>query len=69
MTEEEFKELCEIAQEQVERICREIYAGNIQIAPKRERKGSNTQTACDYCGYKSICMFDTRFDGCRYSEV
>lgn len=69
LTEEEFKELCEIAQEQVERICKEIYAGNIQIAPKREKKGSNTNTACDYCGYKSICMFDTSFDGCCYSEV
>lgn len=72
LSEGDFEELCDEAGKQVERICQEIYSGNIAIAPKREKdKGSDNKriTACRYCGYKSICMFDTSFDGCRYTEV
>ena len=57
---------------QVERICNEIYSGSIDIAPKREKDkdmDGARRTACSYCGYRSICMFDTSFDGCKYTEV
>ncbi|MBQ6497006.1 MAG: PD-(D/E)XK nuclease family protein [Firmicutes bacterium] len=73
LSESDFKELCDITTQQVERICREIYEGRIDIAPKREKKGKDAngarRNACTYCGYRSICMFDTTFDGCRYTEV
>jgi len=71
LTADEFKELCDEAQRQVERICQEIYAGNIEVAPRRKRKpdGKVVHNACSYCDYKSICMFDISFDGCEYQDV
>jgi len=56
---------------QVKRICSEICSGTIDIKPKKERKQSfgGHKTACRYCEYKSICMFDTSFDGCRYELI
>ena len=72
MTKEEFAELYEQVDMQVKRICTELCAGNIEIKPKRESRKDmegNYRTACRYCRYRSICMFDTSFDGCRYENV
>lgn len=72
MTKEEFGELYEQVDMQVKRICTELCAGNIEIKPKRESRKDmegNYRTACRYCRYRSICMFDTSFDGCRYENV
>ena len=72
MTKEEFGELYEQVDMQVKRICTELCAGNIEIRPKRESRKDmegNYRTACRYCRYRSICMFDTSFDGCRYENV
>lgn len=69
---EEFEELSAQVDQQVERICREIRDGNIDIRPKKETKKDmegNYKTSCKYCSYKSICMFDTAFPGCRYERV
>lgn len=69
---EEFEELSVQVDQQVERICREISDGNIDIRPKKETKKDmegNYRTSCKYCSYKSICMFDTAFPGCRYERV
>lgn len=69
---EEFEELSTQVDQQVERICREISDGNIDIRPKKETKKDmegNYKTSCKYCSYKSICMFDTAFPGCRYERV
>lgn len=69
---EEFEELSAQVDQQVERICREISNGNIDIRPKKETKKDmegNYKTSCKYCSYKSICMFDTAFPGCRYERV
>ena len=68
---EEFSELMDQVDQQVKRICTEICSGNIDIKPKRERKKdfSGHKTACRYCEYKSICMFDTSFDSCRYELI
>ena len=69
---EEFEELSQQVDQQVERICREIRDGNIDIRPKKETKKDmegNYKTSCKYCSYKSICMFDTAFPGCRYERV
>lgn len=71
MEREEFNELMQQVDEQVRRICSEICSGAIDIKPKKERKQSfgGYKTACRYCEYKSICMFDTAFDGCRYELI
>lgn len=72
MTKEEFAELYEQVDMQVKRICTELCGGNIEIKPKRESRKDvegNYRTACRYCRYRSICMFDTSFDGCRYENV
>jgi len=68
---EEMQELMQQVDEQVKRICTEICSGNIDIKPKKERKKSlgGAKTACRYCDYKSICMFDTSFDGCRFELI
>lgn len=69
---EEFEELSAQVDQQVERICREICDGKIDIRPKKEKKKDmegNYKTSCKYCSYKSICMFDTAFPGCRYERV
>lgn len=69
---EEFEELSAQVDQQVERICREISDGKIDIRPKKEKKKDmegNYKTSCKYCSYKSICMFDTAFPGCRYERV
>ena len=63
---EEFTELCEAVDSQVQRICQEISEGAIDIAPRKEGKSAS---ACTFCDYKSICLFDTSFDGCRYVKV
>ena len=69
---EEFEELSAQVDLQVERICREICDGKIDIRPKKEKKKDmegNYKTSCKYCSYKSICMFDTAFPGCWYERV
>lgn len=69
---EEFEELSAQVDRQVDRICREICDGKINIRPKKEKKKDmegNYKTSCKYCSYKSICMFDTAFPGCRYERV
>lgn len=71
-TGEEFDELSHQVDVQLERICREIYDGNIDIRPKRESvkdMDGKYKNACKYCGYKSICMFDTAFKGCGFEQV
>lgn len=71
-TREEFDELSQQVDSQVERICQEICDGRIDIRPKRENKKDmegKHKTSCKYCSYKSICMFDTAFPGCWYERV
>jgi ATP-dependent helicase/nuclease subunit B len=72
MSKEEFNELYEAVGRQVDRICQEICDGNIAIAPKVEHEkdiNGGLRVSCKYCNYKSICMFDTSFDGCKFQEV
>ena len=71
MNREEFNELMEAVDSQVQRICTEICDGKIDVRPKKERKQvfGEQKTACTYCKYKSICMFDTSFKGCRYELI
>ena len=68
---EEFRELMEQVDLQVKRICSEICSGEISIKPKKERKQilGEHKTACRYCSYRSICMFDEAFEGCSYQWI
>lgn len=43
----------------------EMLKGNISISPYRRRR----ITACAYCGYASICQFDTRLSGNSYRNL
>lgn len=72
-TREEFDELSQQVDSQVERIC----AGDLRRQdrhPSEKKKRKKTwrakhRTSCKYCSYKSICMFDTAFPGCWYERV
>lgn len=42
----------------------EILSGRIEARPYKYKNN----TACDYCRYASVCMFDERIEGCEYKE-
>ena len=68
---EEFRDLLDASVKQVEDICRRMISGEIQAAPHRgkQKNMENKQvTACTWCGFRSICMFDTAFRECRYVD-
>jgi ATP-dependent helicase/nuclease subunit B len=44
------------------KMCKELVEGNISISPLKIKEN----TACKYCDYKGICMFDNRMEGCYY---
>ena len=71
LSDDEFAQLLDEVNSQVDRICREIDAGEIKVAPKKEKKESNKKerSACTYCDYRSVCMFDTTFPDCEYIMV
>ena len=69
---DEFRQLLEETQKQVQRICEEICQGEIGAVPKREkqtRMDGSRVSACQYCGFQSICGFDPAIPSCRYEEV
>ncbi|HYE81356.1 MAG TPA: helicase-exonuclease AddAB subunit AddB [Clostridia bacterium] len=47
------------------KIGEEMLKGNISISPYRRKR----MTACSYCGYISICQFDTRLRGNHYRNL
>lgn len=72
MGEEEFRELCDETEKQVDRICGEIRSGRIDISPAREKTADadgKRMNACKYCRFRSVCMFDRAFPDCRYRDV
>jgi len=46
----------------IDRMCEELAQGNIDISPLKIKEN----TACKFCDYKGICMFDNRIEGCYY---
>ncbi len=56
---EEFEILSEYVNHSVVEAGKEIYRGNIKIAPFVDSKGSG----CQYCPYKSVCGFDVKIQG------
>ena len=46
-------------------LCARISEGDISIKPKITKEMS----ACTYCRFSRICMFDIAFSGCSYEKV
>ncbi len=42
-----------------------IAAGHIEVKPYMLKK----ESACKYCPYGSVCMFDEEFEGCSYNSI
>ena len=64
-TEKDFDTLMKYTKQKIKSMGKEILEGNIAVNPYRD----GTDTACDYCRYKSICGFDEKLKGDRYREV
>ncbi|MBR3756249.1 MAG: PD-(D/E)XK nuclease family protein [Firmicutes bacterium] len=65
LSEENFQKLQAEMDQQIEKLCRELVSGKITIQPKKTEKTS----PCVYCQFKSICRFDTAFEGCNYEVI
>ena len=44
---------------------KQMATGNTGVAPIKDGQS----TACDWCDYKKICLFNGRFTGCRYKKL
>ncbi len=64
-TKEEFEALQKTVQKTIREISQEILQGNINIKPYSYQK----KTGCDYCKYKSICMFNPNLKGNEYAYI
>lgn len=64
-TKEQFALLGAYANHLLTKQGKEIVDGKISISPYRMDK----KTACDYCNFRPICNFDTRFPGNRYRDL
>ncbi len=63
--EEGFKTLTEFVYRKLEQEAAEILAGETQANPYRYKKA----TPCEYCGYKTVCGFDSRLTEFSYREL
>ena len=62
---EEFEGLQKEIRKTIQKISSQILQGNIDIKPYFYQK----KTGCDYCKYKSICMFDPNRKGNEYDYI
>ena len=62
---EEFKILQEYIDYIIKQISSEILSGKIDLKPYNK----NGKTPCEYCGYKSICGFDTKQKDNNYNYI
>lgn len=65
LTEEEFQQLGEEVMERVTETCHDLSTGKIYISPAK----TNTTTACEFCAFGGVCIFDLAFDGCSYNMI
>ena len=65
LSEEDFQNMQAEMDRQIEKLCSELVSGKIAIQPKKTEKTS----PCVYCQFKSICRFDTNFEGCNYEVI
>lgn len=60
-----FEDLQKQVKEIIKEISKEILRGKIDIKPYNYKK----KTGCDYCKYKTICMFNTNIKGNEYNYI
>ena len=65
INKQEFENLQKQVCKTIKQISKEILSGKIDIKPYKYNK----TTGCDYCKYKSICMFDTSFKDNEYNYI
>lgn len=65
ISKENFDELQKQVKEIIKEISKEILKGRIDIKPYNYNK----KTGCDYCKYKTICMFNTNIKGNEYNYI
>ena len=62
---EKFERLQRYTKHIIAEISNEIFNGNINMYPFY----MNKKTQCDYCEYKSICNFNSKFKGNKYNYI
>lgn len=65
ITENDFETLQNCVTDTIKEISNEILSGNINIKPYSYKD----QTECDYCKYKSICMFNPNLKENTYNYI
>ena len=65
ISKEDFAGLQVKVKEIIKEITREILKGKIDILPYNYKK----KTGCDYCKYRTICMFNTNIKGNNYNYI
>ena len=65
ISKEDFDALQKEVKKIIKEISQEILKGDININPYYYEK----KTGCDYCKYKSICMFNTNIKGNEYKII
>lgn len=65
LTEEQFELLQKQVVNIIKQISKEILKGEIEIKPYKYKK----TTGCDFCKFKSICMFDNNDKKCEYNYI
>lgn len=64
VSKEEFERFRSDFLRELQEVCRRLTEGSTALEPRRMGKN---KTACTYCDYRSICLFDTDFPQCRYT--
>lgn len=65
INKQSFDELQKDVKQIIKEISKEIFRGKIDIKPYNYKK----KTGCDYCKYKTICMFNTNIKGNEYNYI
>jgi len=65
ISKENFDNLQIQVKETIKEISKEILRGKVDIKPY----SYNKKTGCDYCKYKTICMFNTNIKGNEYNYI
>ncbi|WDV44428.1 helicase-exonuclease AddAB subunit AddB [Clostridiaceae bacterium M8S5] len=65
ISKEELDALLEHVRNLIKDLGKNILVGNININPTK----TSTQTACDFCEYKSICRFDIASNENKYNKI
>ncbi len=65
LSDEDFRELMEITEENIRELGNQIANGRIDIWPVRDGKNM----ACEYCGFHAVCRFDTQYGDNSFRQM